>query len=85
MGISCVVTVTGVSDLVSEGTAALGTKVESVSAISAVGMGAFPWDADVGSVAVVDSGAEVEVAAAAQLERNSGLAGSAEHIQPTRA
>ncbi len=64
MGISCVVTVTGVSDLVSGRIAALGTKVEIVSAISAVGMGAFPWDADVGSVAVVDSGAEVEVAAA---------------------
>ncbi len=40
MGISCVVTVTGVSDLVSGRTAALGTKAESVGGISAVGMGA---------------------------------------------
>jgi len=40
VGISCVVTVTGVSDLLSGRTAALSTKAESVGGISAAGMGA---------------------------------------------
>ena len=37
------------------------------------GLSELPWEADVGSVAVVDSGAEIEVAAAAPAGTELGV------------
>ena len=78
MGISCVVTVTGVSDLVSGRTAALGTKAESVGEISAVGMGTslnFPGKRMWGLSRLLTQAREVEVAAAASAGTELGVSG----------
>ena len=67
VGIGCVVTGTGVSDLVSGRTVSVGDEAESVGAISAVGMGGVsesPWEADVGSVVASDAGARDRVGVA---------------------
>ena len=78
MGISCVVTVTGISDLVSGRIAVLGIKAESVSAISAVGMGTslnFPGKRMWGLARLLTQAGEVEVTAEASAGTELGVSG----------